>query len=274
MTARPLGSFALLLLTALTACGEDKTRAPAAAGCDNPGCVNPGPIGGGDSGAGRDVETDAVTDAASDASTTVTCTVHPLSKFTADPASAGLTSTVVVRAPKIGGGVTPDVKADLTGTFTLPDVAAAVGTPTWLQVVSGGAVRGIDGVPLPSADAFAIPLFDDNLASTTWLTLGVGTPYPTSGATVVVHVFDAAGKRKSGVTATPFGDGRGPFYDDGTDVSPTAKTTGAQGTIVFLGLTAGSSLFTLTVADGTKTYGSISVPLGASAVSHLALKLE
>lgn len=271
MTARLLGLFALLLFTA---CSEEKSRAPAAGGCNDPSCVNTNPVGGGDSGAGRDAETDALTDAAFDASTTVTCTVHPLSKFTLDPASASPTSTVVVRGPKIGGGVTPDIKPDLTGTFTLPDVAAAVGTPTWLQIVSGGAVRGIDGVPLPSSVALAIPLFDDNLASTTWLTLGIGTPYPTNGATVVVHVLDAAGKRKSGVTATPFGDGQGPFYDDGTDISASAKTTGTKGTIVFLGLTAGSSLFTLTVADGTKTYGSINVPLGAGAVSHLALSLE
>jgi len=284
MTRRSFApSFAVLSLVTFSACSflaciEDKARAPAAEGCNTPGCANPGVIGGGDSGTPDVDRGDAVdSDAASDASVTATVLVRPVSKFTADfTTTAEASRTVTLSAPKTGGGVT-EASPAIDGTFTLIDVAAAVGAPTWLQVVSGTgvtrAVKGIDGVPLPSSGILQIPLFDDSLPQTTWLTLGVSAPYPTTAATVVVHVFDAAGVRKSGVTASPFGDAKGPFYDDGSDISASAKATGARGTLVYLGIGA-TGLFTLTTAAGGKTYASIAIPLAAGAVSHLSLQLE
>lgn len=268
---------ALLALLVLSACSEDKTRAPAAAGCNDPSCATP-PNGGKGGDSGTDATTDANDDAATDALTDATVTavgiVRPLSKFTLDPSAiVAAVTTVTVRGPKVGGGVTPDVSPGLDGTFTLPDVLASVGGPTWLQVVSGGAVKAIDGVPLPASSTFAIPLFDELLPQNTWTSLGIAAAYPTSPATVVVHVYDSTGARKSGVSATPFGDGKGPFYDDGTDVTASPTKTGARGTILFLGLTP-SSLFNLTLATATKTYTTIPVPLSAGAVSHLALQVE
>jgi hypothetical protein len=183
-----------------------------------------------------------------------------------------------VRAPQTGGGITEGSPA-LDGTITLANVAAAVGAPTWLQILSGSGatatLKGLEGVMLPPpADApIVVPLFDDLLPANTWMSLGVSAPYPTTPATVVVHVFDTTGVRKAGVTASPFGDAHGPYYDDGSDVSPSAAATGARGTIVFLGI-GSTGTFTVTVAAGGTTYPSQAVPLAAGAVSHLSLRLD
>ncbi|MBI2389875.1 MAG: hypothetical protein HYV09_09805 [Deltaproteobacteria bacterium] len=267
----------LLATCALLACSEDRSHPPNAGGCNDPSCAQPPGPGGGGGGtdAGRDAladATDAVSDAG-DAAVTAIGAVRLLTRFTADVAGEAV-RTVFVRAPKVGGGL---VEGDTSaGTFTLPNVQATIGGPTWLQVVTSGAtreLRGIDGVQLGSGTA-ELALFDNTLPQSTWITLGVGTPYPAGAATVVVHVHDfKTGARKPGVTAAAFGDGKGPFYDDGADTSASAKATGARGTIVFLGITP-SSLFNLTLSDATKTYSTVTIPLGANAVSWIALGLE
>lgn len=282
MNARSLALGVALVGLFSTGCSEDKARAPTAPGCSDPSCVNPIPIGGAtDASAGSDgAVSDSARDGAigtSDASTTVTGVVRPLSKFTVDPSSvAEISRTITVRAPKIGGGVTPDATPGLDGTFTLSDVAANVGGPTWLQVLFGGNLKAIDAVGLPQTGLFQLPLFDENLPQTTWVALGIATTYPTTPppATIVVQVFDAKGARKAGVTATTFGDAKGPFYDDGSDVAASAKATGARGTILFLGQTAASGPFNLTLSDGAKAYATIAVPLGSGATSYLALTLD
>jgi hypothetical protein len=278
------GSRSLLTLLVIASvgscvvgCSDEPVRAAAANGCTNPGCANTTPVGGAsDGGVGDATASDVGTDAlAADAGATVTGIVRPLSKFTVDPTtSADVARTVTVSAPRLGGGNTPAASPGLDGSFTLTDVAATVGGPTWLQVSASGAVAALDAVALPQSGVFQIPLFDAALPQSAWLALGIASAYPPAAATVVVHVFDAKGARLAGVTAAPFGDAKGPFYDDGADVSAATRTTGARGTLVFLGQTATTTGFNVTLVRGAKTYATVPVPLAPSAVSYLALTLD
>ncbi|MGZ5967436.1 MAG: hypothetical protein ACXWP4_07200, partial [Polyangiales bacterium] len=95
----------------------------------------------------------------------------------------------------------------------------------------------------------------------------------TSGTgTIVIHTKDSLGARVAGVTANPVGDAK-PYYDSGSDsVEITASATGSKGTIVFLGLTPGSSTVTLTWMG--KVQPSITIPTSADAISWTAVTIE
>jgi hypothetical protein len=275
--------IALIPVVALIACGESRDRAPAAPSCATGVNCNTGPgvvSGGGGNDAGT---TDApATDGAlevGEAGVTVNAIVRPLTSFAGDLSVTGsFETTVAIRAPRMGGGADVEATMPLSadGTYTLTGVKPVVGGATWLQVWKAGIKRTLAAVSLPAATGtvFSLPLFPETLPAETWTNTGQTTTYPTNPATVVVHVFGPDGKRLPGVKAGA-GAGtttKGPFYDFGTDVG-TASSTAANGTIVFLGIT-GVSSFPIDLSVGTKTYGTISVPVEPNVVHYLSVKLE
>lgn len=262
----------LLVAVVLAACSDDKkaTVAPACTSVDCASTTTPGGTGGGKNDA-------AVTDTASETATgdggvAVTALVRLLARFTDDPATGTVVaSKVVVQAAKIGGGVVTDV-VTADGTHMLTDVAPAIGVPTNFAVLQNGILRANDGVMLPDARTLNLPVFDETLITATWPIVAGAIPLPANSGHLVVHIVDAAGNRLAGVTAsTTSADAKGPFYDDGADISTTPKSTNARGTILFMGSTAGS--ISITLASGAKTYG-LTVPLSANAVTHFTATIN
>ncbi len=275
----------VLPLLIAAACSESKEHPAAPPQCaDGMNCaVGPGGTGSGatkDSGA-LDGASDAEFEVG-DGGVAVTATVRPLSKFVTDPYTVATFDTVSIslRAPRVGGGEVEATMPFADGSYALNGVAPAIGSNTFLEVWKAGTRRTLAGVNAvaPPMAGFSLPLFADLLPRTTWETIVATTAYPTGSATVVVHLYrrDTAGtfSRKPGVRATPFGSARGPYYDDGTDISATATATGASATIVFLGIT-GTGTFGLNLTDTTiaKSYETVLLPVAADAVTHLALDL-
>jgi hypothetical protein len=270
----PFVTFAIV-----SACSESNERAPSLPSCapgvncnTGPGVVGSG--GGTDSGA-RDAAPSETAFEVGDGGVTVSAVVRPMSNFVTDPSTVtAFDTTVTLRAPRAGGGAQVEATmAVVDGTYTLNGVAPSIGAPTWIEVLKTGATRTIAGVSAPATGTFALPLFNELLPQTTWNIVAPAAAYPPGSATVVVHVVTPAGVRKAGVTATAFGTARGPYYDDGSDISPSAMATGARGTIVFLGST-GSGTFPISLSFGTKTYATVTAPLTTNAVTHVSLALD
>lgn len=265
----------LPLLVLLVGCSGERDLAPTAPACTGIGCANnTGVIGGGGGGGGDASAVDTgVSDAAfevGDAGVAVTAVVRALTRFTDEP-SAGtiVTTNTLLRANKFGGGTT-DSTLMADGTHTIRDVAVTPGVPTTFSVLRAGVARGLDGVWLPATGTINLPLFEETLPQTVWPALVPGVVYPANSAHVVVHVY-AAGVRRAGVSSLATGDAKGPFYDDGSDIVAGRTSTGARGTIVFLG--SASSILTITLNEGAKT-ASLTVPLSANAVTHFAATLD
>jgi hypothetical protein len=147
------------------------------------------------------------------------------------------------------------------------------GAATYFQVWKRGVHRTLAAVNSQPDVTIQLPLFRDDLALTTWNVVATGLTYPTGSSTLVAHIVSASGVRLAGVKAALAGTGRGPYYDDGSDISPTATATGSRGTIVFLGMTGAASLG-LTLSTATKMYSTVNVSLVGGAVSHITLALE
>ncbi len=264
----------LFLLVVLIGCSGERDYAPTAPSCTGVGCANnTGVVGGGGGSGDASVVDTGVSDSAfevSDAGVAVTAVVRTLTRFTDEP-SAGtiVTMNTLLRANKFGGGTTDStVMAD--GTHTIRDVAVTPGVPTTFSVLRAGIARGLDGVWLPVTGTINLPLFEETLPQVVWPALVPGVVYPANSAHVVVHVY-TGGVRRAGVSSLATADAKGPFYDDGSDIVSGRTSTGAKGTIVFLG--SASSNLTITLNAGAKTT-SLSVPLSANAVTHFAATMD
>lgn len=264
----------LLLAVALVACSDDRSLAPSAPACTGVGCANNTGVVGGGGGKGDATVSDTLSDTPldiGDAGATFNVTVRSTARFTDDPAlGTPLTMNVLVRANKFGGGTTEGILS-LDGSHAMRDVAVNPGVPTTLSVLTSGITRAVNGVWLPTSVALNIPLFNETLPQTLWPSVVPTAVYPTNSAHVVVHVYNSAGARRAGVTSLTTGDARGPFYDDGSDIAPGRTSTGAKGTIVFLGSVA--STLTVSLNSGV-TSVSYTVPLVANAVTHFTARID
>lgn len=264
---------ALIVAILCIACSDNSKRAATAPACTGVGCAS-GTGGGTSNGSDATVE-DSSTDSAfdvGDAGVAVTAIVRSVARFTDDPATGTpVTTMVLVRANKVGGGVVDGTLAS-DGTHTLNGVAVTAGVPTNFAILQGGIIRANDGIWLPATATINLPLFPESLPGATWPTL-VATPptVPSNSAHVVIHVVNSAGARVSGATATsPSADAKGAFYDDGSDISVSAKSTGARGTILFMGTLAAEIAVTITA--GAKNT-MLRIPLTANAVSYVTAPL-
>lgn len=267
-----------LAFVVAASCSEPSDRPPAAPNCMGLTCGSgPGPGTSGGSDAGETSVTDASTDApfeVGEAGVPVRAIVRPLASFTADPETSTMfdSTSMSVRAPRVGGGFSEATMADIEGAFTLTAVQPSIGAATYVDVWKSGVHRTHAAVLYRPEVTLNLPLFAAELPQVLWTQSGAMTAFPTTSSTVVVHVVGPTGARASGVKALPFGTGRGPYYDDGSDVSPMATTqTGARGTIVFLGL---SGSFQLTLSTATKTYAAVTLTLSPGAVTYATFQVD
>jgi hypothetical protein len=263
----------LIAILLTTSCSDDSKRAQVAPTCTGIGCtsgIGPGGVGGGTSDASAGDSGDAATDVG-DAGANVTAIVRSMARFTDDPTTGTpITMNVLVRARKVGTG-TVDGTLAADGTHTLNDVAVTVGAPTNFQVLQAGVLKANDGIWLPATGTIALPLFPDSVIANAWAVTGGVGAVPPSTAHVVIHVVNAAGARISGATTMLPSDGRGPFYDDGAEISPAPKATGARGTILLMGVSGAE--ISVTIASAGKTL-ALRVPLTANAVTYMTAPIK
>jgi hypothetical protein len=264
-----MNRLVLLLLPLAIACSSEKEHPPTIGG----GCVsNCGTIGG-TSGTDSSVADGTTSDASfevGEAGVPLLAKVTFLGKYPGDPAKGLARSNVTVRAQRVGVGTTDILVVNADGSFTLDGISPSMGIPTWFTILEGGVAKGYVGLqyPWPADGSIALPLFDDTLPVAT----AVSGTITAGNGSVVVHVTDGAGKRLAGVTAAPIGSAL-PYYDSGSDsVESTASATGANGTVVFLGIPIGSATVTLTWMG--KPQPSITVPTGADATSWIHVAIE
>ncbi|MGZ3424484.1 MAG: hypothetical protein ACXVEF_02535 [Polyangiales bacterium] len=259
-----------LVVSLAPACSSEKDHAPLVGGACTSNC---GTIGGGGTDSSTDVATDVTEDTSfevGEAGVSLIGKVHFLGAFPREPSSGTPQTNVTVRGNRQGGGTTEIAVVAADGSFTLDGIAPSFGIPTWLSIVKTGVVKGYVGIrfPVTGTDPLDLPLFDETLPVATAVS---GTTTSGTG-TIVIHTKDSLGARVAGVTANPVGDAK-PYYDSGSDsVEITASATGSKGTIVFLGLTPGSSTVTLTWMG--KVQPSITIPTSADAISWTAVTIE
>ncbi len=253
------------------ACSSEKDRPPTLGG----GSGNPTGMGGTGGGVGTDaaVTGDAFSDAFGDGgAVTASGVVRQPGDLLSEAANATAAPNITVRASKVGGGVT-EVKSQLGGDFTLPDIAAAVAAPTWLQLVETGRTTpsSIVGVMLPGT--LVLPLYRDTIVASSAGSIGLAVDTATR-ATVVIHVYNPQGARYAGIKARTVGTDRA-YYDEGLAISATATQTGTSGTLVFYNVSpATSNPFSLTLERGATAYKTESLPIAAGAVTSLRISLQ
>jgi hypothetical protein len=191
-----------------------------------------------------------------------------------NPATANIDSTTVYTVSAasllVDGGTTTTLTSG--GVYSLANVEVTT-LPTWFEVSNGTAPVTFVGMEIPNTNTslagIDFPVYSQAIVQAT--ASGAGVLYDNTKATIVIRVVTSStGTAVAGATASSQTSGTGPYYDNGDNVNVTAKSTGTNGTIVFLGVTpnAGLSGFAVNVAIpavGANAAGTATVGLVASA---------